>query len=93
MRPHLAVSLAGLALFGCNPQSAEADGQFTAFLSVSSSRTLLKEVLNLDGYATAGGEHTQIDCRDPDDFDTLENSDVIPASHPSSAPSAKTALA
>lgn len=75
MRPHLAVSLAGLALFGCNPHSAEAEGQITAFLSVSSSRTLLKEVLNLDGFEGNGASHAQIDCRDEDDFDLLPGRD------------------
>ncbi len=76
MRRRLAISLVfAPALAACNPHSASADGEFTALLSVSSSRTLFKETVNLGGFADAGGSHAQIDCRDPDDFDILPDAD------------------
>lgn len=64
LRIALVVALAA----GCTPHTAEiGEGTFTAFLAASTSRNILEDQLDLDGFA----EHWQIDCRDLDDEDLL----------------------
>jgi hypothetical protein len=66
----LPFSLALLVSIGCKPTNASVtDGEFTAFLATSTSRTLNEEELDVDAFA----EHWQVDCRpDVADEDRLE---------------------